>query len=922
MALAEALEEFLPKLPFKLISEEIPPEVISNWVVTEFKATQTVSAIDEVSVTIMTPSSMFNVFDYMRMFVKLKAEGRLFSGMITNIEFLGIQKNSAKTNPALIEVAENALGKEQLLYRLILKPKLNLLTRRKKCQVFQEQPLDAILTEIFTANGLMPGADFLIEIPDLKPIPYCVQYCETDFDFVSRLLEAEQIYYYYDQIEDGVDQILTIKANPSFTPRPILYDGQGVKEGRVYGLSIRSEVVPEVFAGIDFDYLSPITPTFGTTPPVPFSGVSFEYPSRRFNAEMQELKVKSQLQGALTRSKVYQCDTTIYDVTVGRAYVIPNYPDLKLVADELFTIKVEHFGKQISNTASDRPMYFNRFYAVRNDLEHRYKPEQKTPWPKISGYQTAVVVGPAEAEIPDVAGVYAATKVEATAQEAEEEAEEAEEQAEVGLESAEKVPPTPPPVFTDPQGRIAVKFLWNMPVDPQELAEEEEQEAQEEALVAPEEVEAAEEQEAEEVKGAAETEEEAAETAESEETAGEAAEEEAAEEAEDEEAEELEEQATALEEAVLPPPPGSCWVRVMQGLAGPGYGTGFIPRIGMEVVIVFENGDPNRPVCVGCVYNGVNLIPEPLFEEKSRLVLSTMGAPLATPDDPCPQNAIVMQDMPIDEQKILIYGQNQIVTRVMKLNEVSVMSGNNVVNIPTGDNIVNINAGNCNTQINTGTYLININEGEITIKTEAGALNLSATDINITAEAEINISAGGGINIEAGANISAEAGADVAIEAGAACEISAGADVSVEAGAACEVSAGADISIEAGAACEVSAGADVAIEAGAACEVSAGADVSIEAGVACEMTAGADVAITGGGAVEVTGGGDVAVTGGGAVEVTGGGDVAITGGGAVEVDAGGAVEIGAGGAVSTEAGGIVNITSSLTTVESALVLLG
>lgn len=53
----------------------------------------------------------------------------------------------------------------------------------------------------------------------------------------------------------------------------------------------------------------------------------------------------------------------------------------------------------------------------------------------------------------------------------------------------------------------------------------------------------------------------------------------------------------------------SCYVRVSQSWAGNGYGTLFIPRIGMEVVVGFLEGDPDRPLVTGCVYNGVNKPP-------------------------------------------------------------------------------------------------------------------------------------------------------------------------------------------------------------------------------------------------------------------------------------------------------------------------
>ena len=53
----------------------------------------------------------------------------------------------------------------------------------------------------------------------------------------------------------------------------------------------------------------------------------------------------------------------------------------------------------------------------------------------------------------------------------------------------------------------------------------------------------------------------------------------------------------------------SCWVRVAQGWAGKGWGSMFLPRIGQEVLVSFLEGDPDRPLVTGRVYNGEQPAP-------------------------------------------------------------------------------------------------------------------------------------------------------------------------------------------------------------------------------------------------------------------------------------------------------------------------
>jgi type VI secretion system secreted protein VgrG len=71
----------------------------------------------------------------------------------------------------------------------------------------------------------------------------------------------------------------------------------------------------------------------------------------------------------------------------------------------------------------------------------------------------------------------------------------------------------------------------------------------------------------------------------------------------------------------------SCWVRVSQAWAGPGWGALYLPRIGQEVVVDFLEGNPDLPVVVGAVYNGMNPPPVALPGEKTKSTLRSASSP-------------------------------------------------------------------------------------------------------------------------------------------------------------------------------------------------------------------------------------------------------------------------------------------------------
>ena len=102
----------------------------------------------------------------------------------------------------------------------------------------------------------------------------------------------------------------------------------------------------------------------------------------------------------------------------------------------------------------------------------------------------------------------------------------------------------------------------------------------------------------------------------------------------------------------------SMFIRVSQGWAGAGWGMLFLPRVGQEVIVDFLEGDPDRPIITGRVYNGLSRPPLPLPQERTRSVIRT-----STVGDPARYHMIRFEDRPHAEQ-LLIRAQGRMDTCV------------------------------------------------------------------------------------------------------------------------------------------------------------------------------------------------------------------------------------------------------------------
>jgi type VI secretion system secreted protein VgrG len=147
-------------------------------------------------------------------------------------------------------------------YHATIVPWLWLLTRTADCRIYQkDMSVPDILKAVFNDDGFQDVQDHLKA--SYRPWLYCVQYRETDFNFVSRLMEQEGIYYYWHHTKDKHDLVL-VDDPTAHDPVPgydqIKYRSErgGATGGEViFNWSTRHEIQPGDYALNDFDYEKP-----------------------------------------------------------------------------------------------------------------------------------------------------------------------------------------------------------------------------------------------------------------------------------------------------------------------------------------------------------------------------------------------------------------------------------------------------------------------------------------------------------------------------------------------------------------------------------------------------------------------------------------------------------------------------------------
>ncbi len=392
-------------------------------------------------------------------------EPRFFNGLVSEFQFLRIADGYAH-------------------YQVKIRPWLWFLSLRTDCRIFQNLSVVEIVEQVFSAHG---GKVEKRLQGSYDPRDYCVQFDESDLDFVQRLLEHEGIFYFFEH-EDGAHTLILTDTNSKLKP-----------------VSGYESVMFQVDSGVGArarDFINDWKPKASVLPG------SYSHTDYDFEKPSADLMAKSEqpLKGELAKGEQYHHPGAHLDVsrgdkvaTIRREEIQAPQVRIKAAGNARglgpgCTFKLEDFPREVEN---DEFIVLSAEYGLwdpqyRTGMERKgdgyevklivapkaiaYRPDRKTRRPIMRGPQTAVVVGPAGQEI-----------------------------------------------FTDKYARVKVQFHWDR------LGKRDQN--------------------------------------------------------------------------------TTCFVRVSSVWAGAGWGFIQIPRIGQEVIVDFIEGDPDKPIITGRVYNASQMPP-------------------------------------------------------------------------------------------------------------------------------------------------------------------------------------------------------------------------------------------------------------------------------------------------------------------------
>ena len=294
-------------------------------------------------------------------------------------------------------------------YRLEVVPWLWFLTLSQDCRIFQNKTVVEICEALFKEFGF---SDFEVSLSQTYPKrEYCVQYNETAFSFISRLLEEEGIFYYFRHEEKKHTLILSDLSSqcPYIPNKDISYAQGSLLKNHINNWEQSYHFCSGEYTHTDYNATKPTIDLLTTTKTsVKFETIEkykfFQFPGsyteKEAGSKISRLRMEQQEQ----RHSIGKGESDLYHFTPGARFVLKDSQDSSQKGEYLVS-SVYHKAQDLTHVLyrdfheqnEEVQSYTNNFTCIPSSIP--YKAPLATPKPKIHGLQVARVTGPSQEEI-------------------------------------------------------------------------------------------------------------------------------------------------------------------------------------------------------------------------------------------------------------------------------------------------------------------------------------------------------------------------------------------------------------------------------------------------------------------------------------------------------------------------------------------
>lgn len=233
----------------------------------------------------------------------------------------------------------------------------------------------------------------------------------------------------------------------------------------------------------------------------------------------------------------------------------------------------------------------------------------------------------------------------------------------------------------------------------------------------------------------------------------------------------------------------SCWIRVMQGWAGKAWGSIFVPRMGQEVVVSFLDGNPDRPLVTGCVFNAQQTVPYTLPDEQTKSTIKTNSSKGGSGF-----NELRFEDKAGSEE-IFIQAQKDMNVTVLNNLTTTVTNARSTTVSQKDDSLV-VSQGNRSIQVSTGNETHSV-QGKRDLTITGNETHTNSADFTQNVSGNFTLKVSGNISIQASGSVSIQSGTSFDNQAGTALTNKAGTALTNQAGTSLTNKAGTSMDNEA-----------------------------------------------------------------------------------------------------------------------------